>query len=267
MTTFSRALQSTVAAGAALFVGGCTVGEPMVDPYKGLLPANYTISDAPQKISAKSLKKSKVYLVTGANFENYIAVWKKTNDTWQQQAGFFKATDGVVGELAKQSAAVVVGGMDNPVEAAVAGKVAEAATSQSGPSFNDTMDKGIANWAPNKKIDGVSKMLKRHFAEVGAASDLADARAKGAEWIVIFDHAFEQPTTATATWTNTTQIDLLDKNLARVVTAKTSEKKEHGAAHNDQRWREILQLRGDDVTACIERTSADFEVKLKAAQS
>lgn len=74
-------------------------------------------------------------------------------------------------------------------------------------------------------------MLKKHFADVRMADDLAHAKEQGARWIVVYDHFFQQPTTMTATWTNHTTFDLLSADrLQLAVRAEITETQSRGIA-------------------------------------
>jgi hypothetical protein len=87
-----------------------------------------------------------------------------------------------------------------------------------------------AQWAPTRVTELASASLQKHFKTVVVVNDLAAARDKKAKWVVMFDHAFVQTSTATATWTNTTNVDLLDGNFKRVTAASFTEHKDYGGA-------------------------------------
>jgi len=65
---------------AIVVTSGCVGLPPRVDPYSGLLPAGKVreVVQENMTFSRAELKRSTVYVVTGANFETYAAIWKET---------------------------------------------------------------------------------------------------------------------------------------------------------------------------------------------
>ena len=121
-----------------------------------------------------------------------------------------------------------------------------------------------AQWSPTRTTSLVATDLQKHFRKIIVVNDLAEARAQGAKWIVMFDHAYVQTSTATATWTNSTTIDLLDSNFRRVVAAAFSEHKDYGAAWSDGDVQRFSRYRGEDVLRTVKATIAQFDAKLTA---
>ncbi len=123
-----------------------------------------------------------------------------------------------------------------------------------------------AHWAPTRVTSLVVTELQKHFRKVVVVNDLAEAQAQRARWIVMFDHAHEHPTTATATWTNTTSIDLLDSQFRRVLAASFSEKMAHGTNWGPSDTQRIIKARGTDIVRCVETALAQFNTKLTAVR-
>ena len=120
----------------------------------------------------------------------------------------------------------------------------------------------LAQWSPARTTALVATGLQKHFRNVVAVDDLAEAQAKSAKWIVMFDHAFVQTSTATATWTNSTSIDLLDSTFRRVVAAAFSEHRDYGAAWGDGDVQRFSKYRGEDVLRTVKAAIAQFDAKL-----
>ncbi len=123
-----------------------------------------------------------------------------------------------------------------------------------------------AHWAPTRVTSLVVTELQKYFRKVEVVNDLAEAQARKAKWVVMFDHAHEHPTTATATWTNTTTIDLLDGQFRRVVAASFSEKMAHGTNWGPSDTQRIIKARGVDIVRCVETALVKFNAKLAAAR-
>jgi hypothetical protein len=121
-------------------------------------------------------------------------------------------------------------------------------------------------WSPARTTGLVIASLQKHFKNVVVVEDLADARTKGAKWIVMFDHAYIQPSWMTTTWTNTTTIDLLNNNFRRVADGKFSEIKHHDVGSGEAAALRITQLLGDDVLRSVNAAIAQFDAKLAARQ-
>lgn len=60
-------------------LSGCASSQPKKDPYSGLLPSGSAgiVQSADAKPRRADLKSSSVYLVTGANFEEYSQSWRQ----------------------------------------------------------------------------------------------------------------------------------------------------------------------------------------------
>lgn len=125
---------------------------------------------------------------------------------------------------------------------------------------------GMAQWSPTKTTSLVTDNLKKHFRNIVVVNDLAEARAKNAKWVVMFDHAYVQASTATATWTNTTSIDLLDNKFRRVLAAMSSEHKSYGGAWSAGDAQRFMVYRGEDVLRTVKAALVDFDTKLAAAR-
>ncbi len=122
-------------------------------------------------------------------------------------------------------------------------------------------------WSPAKTTSLVVTSLQKHFRDIVVVDDLAEARAKRANWVVVFDHAFIQTSTATATWTNSTSIDLLDGTFSRVVASAVSEHKDYGAAWNGESdVKRFARNRGDDVVRSVRAAIRQFDTRLLAAR-
>ena len=121
-------------------------------------------------------------------------------------------------------------------------------------------------WSPARTTGLVTASLQKHFKDIVVVSDLADARAKRAKWIVMFDHAYIQPAWAVPTYTNTTTIDLLDNNLQRVVGGMFSEQKQHAvsAVGGQAEGLRLTRLLGDDVLRSVNAAILEFDAKLAA---
>jgi len=123
-----------------------------------------------------------------------------------------------------------------------------------------------AQWSPAKTTGMVVTSLQKHFKDVVVVDDFVDARAKGAKWIVMFDHAFVQPSWMTTTWTNTTTIDLLDGSIRRVAGASFSEVKRYDEGVGEAAALRITRNAGDDVLRSVNGALAQFEAKLAATR-
>jgi len=121
-------------------------------------------------------------------------------------------------------------------------------------------------WSPARTTGLVIGSLKKHFKNIVVIDDMADARTKGAKWIVMFDHAYVQPSWTTTTWTNTTTIDLLNSNFRRFADGKFSELKHHDEGTGEAAALRITQLLGDDVLRSVNAAIAQFDARLAALQ-
>ncbi len=120
-------------------------------------------------------------------------------------------------------------------------------------------------WSPERTTSLVVDTLKKHFADVRVADDLAQAKELGARWIVVYDHSYRQPTTATATWTNHTVIDLLSADrLQLIARAEVSETQSRGIAMGSSDVHRLTRQRGEDLVGCITRAAQQFDRKLSA---
>ena len=120
----------------------------------------------------------------------------------------------------------------------------------------------VAQWSPARATALVSSGLQRHFRNIVVVDDLAEARTRGAKWIVMFDHAFVQVSTLTATWENSTSIDLLDGNFRRVVASAVFERKDYGGAMNESDVYRFGVYRGEDVLRTVKSAQSQFDAKL-----
>ncbi len=123
-----------------------------------------------------------------------------------------------------------------------------------------------SEWAPTRVTSLVTAELQKHFQKIVVVNDLAEAQAQKAKWIIMFDHAFVQATTALASWTNTTTIDLLDNNLRRVMAITFSENKFHGVSTNFSDEARIATARGEDLMRCVQTALVQFNSKLAASR-
>lgn len=121
-------------------------------------------------------------------------------------------------------------------------------------------------WSPAKTTSLVVTSLRKHFRDIVVVDDLAEARAKRAKWVLVFDHAFVQTSTATATWTNSTSIDLLDGSFRRAVAIAVSEHKDYGAAWSETDVQRFAKNRGDDVLRSVKAAINQFDTKLLVAR-
>ncbi len=121
-------------------------------------------------------------------------------------------------------------------------------------------------WSPARTTGMVIASLQKHFKNIVAVDDLADARTKGAKWIVMFDHAYIQPSWMTTTWTNTTTIDLMDNNFRRVAGGRFSELKHHDVGAGGAEALRITRLLGEDVQRSVNAAIAQFDAKMIASR-
>lgn len=204
-----------------VWVSGCAVTPPKVDPYSTLLPSGMKVVDGSAAFSAASLKQETAYLVVGANFITYTDVWNKFQKNAEEGGNLY------------YSKAFMIDAM--------------------------------AQWAPTRTTSLVATKLQKHFRKVIVVNDLVEAQAQSAKWIVMFDHAFVQTSTATATWTNSTSIDLLNSNLRRVVAAEYSEHKDYGGAWSIGDAQRFMVYRGEDVLRSVNAALVQFDTKLASA--
>ncbi len=123
-----------------------------------------------------------------------------------------------------------------------------------------------AQWSPTRVTTLVVTELQKHFRKIVVVNDLAGAQAQKAKWIVMFDHAHVQPTSFTATWTNTTTIDLLDGQLRRMVSATFSETMAHGQRWGSSDGNRIMLAKSTDIVRSVNTALAQFNAKLTAAR-
>ncbi len=123
-----------------------------------------------------------------------------------------------------------------------------------------------AQWAPTRVTSLVVTELQKNFRKIVVVNDLAEAQAQKAKWIVMFDHAHIQASSATATWDNTTTIDLLNSNFQRVLSASHSEHKAHGAAWGAADAQRFMVYRGQDILRTVNTALAKFNANLAAAR-
>lgn len=122
------------------------------------------------------------------------------------------------------------------------------------------------SWSPANFTGEIVVILKRRFKDVVIASDFSDAINKQADWIVLFDHAFDMPSTFKAVYTNTTQIDLLDTQLNPVVHVEFSEPQDRGFANGSADVERIVRQRAIDIQKSVHAASRSFETKLDSLQ-
>lgn len=125
-----------------------------------------------------------------------------------------------------------------------------------------TLDEMMDVWSPTKATSNIVIILNKYFDKVIPVSDLAAARDKKARWIVLFDHTFYQASTATATWTNTTVIDLLNSDLKRAIHSEFRASKDYGAAWGSGDVERFSKYRGIDIQDSLNGAGTDFEKKL-----
>ena len=209
-----------------LMLGGCSVTKERVDPYAGLLPTGYQQTKSNiTSINKADLQKSKVFVVTGANFEHYSETW----NVFDKQI-----KSGSVSDLVYSRA---------------------------------ELERMQSSWSPALATNNLVLTLKNVFGEVQIVEDLATAKSNQANWIVMFDHAFEQPSTASATWTTTTQIDLLDGSLNLVASSRSSSKHSHGIAWGSADVMRLSVQRGTDIKNSIDEAMGKFRLSLESLTS
>ena len=120
-----------------------------------------------------------------------------------------------------------------------------------------------AQWAPTRTTSIVATALRKHFESVEVVNDLAEAKAKRAKWIVMFDHSFE-PSPGTPSWTNTTAIDFLNANGLRIFSATFSEHKSYAISWFGENDESIRRNLGDDVLRSVNNAVIQFDAKLAA---
>lgn len=119
-------------------------------------------------------------------------------------------------------------------------------------------------WSPSRTTSLVVDTLKKHFADVRMADDLAHAKEQGARWIVVYDHYF-QPERMTASWANHTTFDLLSaERLQLVARAEISETKSYGIAMGAADVHRHQRQLGEDLVGSITRALTQFDGKLSA---
>jgi len=214
--------------GLFLLLSGCAVTPPRVDPYSSLLPAGTKVVDDKKAQSTANIKNEEAFFVLGANFYNFEEAWYKIR----------KSLDGVSGAMFSAS---------------------------SGISREEVIEI-TEQWSPQRVATLVSNGLRPHFKKITKVDSLGEAKAQNARWIIVFDHAFVQTSSATATWTNTTNIDLLDNGFKRVVAASFTERMAHGIAMNNNDQKRLMKLRGVDLARSVESALTDFNTKLVASR-
>lgn len=136
-------------------------------------------------------------------------------------------------------------------------------------AFSKSADLEISDqWSPARTTGLVTACLQKYFKNIVVVDDLADARAKGANWIVMFDHAYIQPSWVTTTWTNTTTIDLMDNNFRRVAGGRFSELKQHdiNVSGGQAEGLRIGRLLSDDVQRSVNTAITQFDAKMVASR-
>jgi len=131
---------------------------------------------------------------------------------------------------------------------------------------SDTLQYFSAQWSPTRVTSMVVTELQKHFRKIVVVNDLAEAHARNARWIVMFDHAYVQTSTASATWSNTTTIDLLDSSFRRVLSASHTENSSHGLAWSNADAKRFMRLRGEDILRTVNTTLAQFRTKMSSAR-
>lgn len=132
------------------------------------------------------------------------------------------------------------------------------------PGGKDLLEFAAASWSPERTNSIVIDMLKKHFKEVRVVDDFGAARKLGASWIVMYDHAYVQTSTATASWTNVTTIDLLTRDLQKAIGVEVTESSAYGAAWGPDDSHRFSKLRGEDIVKTITAASRQFDQKLTA---
>lgn len=206
---------------------GCQITPPRVDPYTGLIQAGTALRSDSNPISRSGTARETVYLVLGANYLEY----QKANDKFMKMA---------------ESGSLM--------------------PTMAGLSMDEFRAMHNA-WAPKRTTSLVVDTLRKHFARVQVADDFAEAQANGAQWIVLYDHAHVQTSTATASWSNTTSIDLLTRDLVKVVGADSHEDKSYGAAWGNGDVLRFARYRGEDIVRSITTALLRFDARLDAARS
>lgn len=129
----------------------------------------------------------------------------------------------------------------------------------------DLLEFTALSWSPERTNGIVVEMLKKHFSEVKVVEDFSKARQSGANWIVMYDHAYVQTSTATATWSNTTTIDLLNRNLDKAIGVEVVENSSYGAAWGNDDVRKFGKARGEDILKTITKASRQFDEKVTSS--
>ncbi len=131
---------------------------------------------------------------------------------------------------------------------------------------NGTLQYFSAQWSPTRVTSIVVTEMQKHFRKIVVVNDLAEAQARKARWIIMFDHAHVQTSTASATWSNTTTIDLLNSNFQRAVSASHTENSSHGLAWGNDDAKRFMKYRGEDILRTVNTALTQFGSKLDTAR-
>lgn len=179
-------------------LAGCNTVRVHRDVYDGLLPPGVTPRDANVALPLQGLKSRTVAIVLSANFEDYVATWVE-----HYERGGAQNRKEMMAQIGNALAVV------NPLAAVGTG------LSGSGGMIDRAIDASRQASDPRRVIDRLHAALSRIFDGVQVATDLADARARKADFIALADLHF----TANA-WGNAFHfrggVHLLDASVRRL---------------------------------------------------
>jgi hypothetical protein len=179
---------------ALAFLSACSTYKPNFNPYEGLLPANYKMVEAPQRLDPVELQKKFVVIVASTEFEDYVKQFTAYHEGGGSdlQKGFLKAL-------------TTLTAVTNPLASQI-------------PGVGDTdtlIDSTRQAQDPRVIIDNVARELVKAVGKVGTASDFADAQDQKADYILLVDY-YWKPNTMGTEFTGAASAHLLDKNLHRI---------------------------------------------------
>lgn len=177
-----------------IWLNACSTYKPNFNPYEGLLPANYKMVEAPQRLNPVELKKKFVVVVASTEFEDYV----------KQYAEFYEGSAGGM-QKGFMKALTTVTAVANPLASTI-----------SGVGDTDSLfDATRKAQDPRVIIENVSIELVKAFGKVGTASDFADAQDQKADYILLADY-YWKPNTMGTEFTGVASTHLLDRDLRRL---------------------------------------------------
>lgn len=144
-----------------------------VDPFDGLLPKDFVMSDSTEKIDPAVMKDATLVVVTSANFDGYTKAWvaEYENGGGEKRRSRIGIIAGGLIASGQSSATTLGNGLNN------GNRVAAAAE----PGMRQATD-------PRNLSDRVTEALRPHFKSLSTATDFASATESGARYIVLIDY-------------------------------------------------------------------------------